>query len=172
MHPQDEILEKSDEDSKEMSEKELGPVSMEELGEETESDSEDVFEVSSEEKSDVIDIDGTDIFDEESDPIHDIYFEECFNALGINARAVTRYQKECYLKFGFDDAPYANFPSGRESMYYACITEDYIYNSNSSFSAKNPSRKGGIFLMPLILPVTSHPVSKHALPWWSAQRQR
>lgn len=106
-----EMLENSDEDSKadsnedsnENPEMELGPVSMEELGEETESDSEDVFEVSSEEKSDVIDIDGTDIFDEESDPIHDIYFEECFNALGINARAVTRYQKECYLKFGFDE---------------------------------------------------------------------
>ena len=45
------------------------------------------------------------------------------------------------LKFGFDDAPYANFPSGRESMYYACITEDYIYNSNSSFSAKNPRKR-------------------------------
>ena len=45
------------------------------------------------------------------------------------------------LKFGFDDAPYANFPSGREAMHYACIDGDYIYESNSAFSAKNPRKR-------------------------------
>ena len=45
------------------------------------------------------------------------------------------------LQFGFDDAPYANFPSGKEAMHYACIDDNYIYESNSAFSAKNPRKR-------------------------------
>ena len=59
-----------------------------------------------EQDSEMIDIDGTDIFDEESNPIHDMYFEECFDKLGIDYREPTRYQKECFLKFGFDEIDY------------------------------------------------------------------
>ena len=35
---------------------------------------------------------------EEDDPVHDDYFDEHFEALGIGKREPTRYQKECYLK--------------------------------------------------------------------------
>lgn len=45
------------------------------------------------------------------------------------------------LRFGWDDAPYANFPSGKEGMHYACIDTDYIYCSNSAFSAKHPRKR-------------------------------
>lgn len=49
------------------------------------------------------DMDHTDIFTEEDDPVHDDYFDEHFEALGIGKREPTRYQKECYLKFHFDE---------------------------------------------------------------------
>lgn len=45
------------------------------------------------------------------------------------------------LRFGWDDSPYASFPSGKEGMSYACIDDDYIYCSNSAFSAKNPRKR-------------------------------
>ena len=63
---------------------------------------EDIFKTE-EENSEVLDIDGTDIFDNDSDPEHDDYFEECFDAMGIGHKEPTRYQKECYLKFGFEE---------------------------------------------------------------------
>lgn len=45
------------------------------------------------------------------------------------------------LQFGWDEAPYANFPSGKEGMHYTCIDDDYIYCSNTAFSAKNPRKR-------------------------------
>lgn len=47
-------------------------------------------------------IDGTDIFDNEGTP-DDYLLEIQFKELGIIPLKKTRYQKECYLKFGFDE---------------------------------------------------------------------
>ena len=70
---------------------------------EEEFEEEEISDDGFQDDTDEVNIDGTDIFDEESNSEHDDYFEECFNALGINDRAPTRYQKECYMKFGFDE---------------------------------------------------------------------
>ena len=78
-------------------------IEMPEEEEDPQSGEEEILDVELQEDSDDVNIDGTDIFDEESNSEHDDYFEECFNALGINDREPTRYQKECYLKFGFDE---------------------------------------------------------------------
>jgi hypothetical protein len=52
---------------------------------------------------DYVHIDGTDIFDED-DTASDIeWLEESFKAVGITPVGKTRYQKECFLKFGFDE---------------------------------------------------------------------
>ncbi|MBR0380975.1 MAG: hypothetical protein IJH71_00885 [Eubacterium sp.] len=59
-------------------------------------------EPSLQEADEIGNVDGTDIFAEEEDPIHEDYFEEHFEALGIGRTEPTRYQKECYLKFCFD----------------------------------------------------------------------
>lgn len=52
---------------------------------------------------DVVALDGTDIFDTDSSTEDDDYFEECFTELGIVPLTKTRYQEECYLKFGFQE---------------------------------------------------------------------
>jgi len=53
--------------------------------------------------SEIVAIDGTDIFDEDSNPDDEEYFEECFEELGIVPTTKSRYQEECYLKFGFEE---------------------------------------------------------------------
>ena len=63
----------------------------------------EIFTEEKDQDSETVDIDGTDIFDNDSDPEHDDYFEACFEKLGIGYGEPTRYQKECYLKFGFEE---------------------------------------------------------------------
>ncbi len=48
-------------------------------------------------------VDGTDIFDNEGMPEYDDYLEDEFARIGITPLKKTRYQRECFLKFGFDE---------------------------------------------------------------------
>lgn len=52
---------------------------------------------------DVVAVDGTDIFDQGDSPEIDEYFEECFTEMGIIPIMKSRYQNECFLKFGFNE---------------------------------------------------------------------
>ena len=80
------------------SERELRPA--EEPTEER--DPEDEIEAE-EEDADLVHIDGTDIFDEEGSPETELWLQDSFMAAGITPIGRTRYQMECYLKFGFDE---------------------------------------------------------------------
>ena len=51
---------------------------------------------------DYVAIDGTDIFDETTDD-NDLFFDEVFETLGIVPLEKTRYQNECFMKYGFDE---------------------------------------------------------------------
>lgn len=64
---------------------------------------EEQLEADSEEDADLIHIDGTDIFEDEGMPDDDLWLEESFHAAGITPMEKSRYQRECYLKFGFDE---------------------------------------------------------------------
>ena len=55
------------------------------------------------EDPDYVAIDGTDIFDTSSNSDTDLYLNDCFAELGITEIEKSRYQEECYLKFGFED---------------------------------------------------------------------
>lgn len=89
-----------DEDEKTVSEEvREEEIKSEEVMEDT--PEEDNIEINEQSDSDVMSIDGTDIFDNEADPEHEEYFETCFRELGITEKEETRYQKECYLKYGF-----------------------------------------------------------------------
>ena len=48
-------------------------------------------------------VDGTDIFDNEGLPEYDDFLENEFERIGITPLTKTRYQRECFLKFGFDE---------------------------------------------------------------------
>lgn len=48
-------------------------------------------------------VDGTDIFDESHMDEFEDYFNDEFEDLGISPLMKTRYQEDCFLKFGFDD---------------------------------------------------------------------
>lgn len=52
---------------------------------------------------DIVAIDGTDIFDEQGTNEDNEYFEGCFEDMGIISLDKSRYQKECFLRFGFDE---------------------------------------------------------------------
>lgn len=52
---------------------------------------------------DLIHIDGTDIFDNEGMPEDNDYLELSFQEMGLTPITKTRYQKECYLKYGFEE---------------------------------------------------------------------
>ena len=49
------------------------------------------------------DVDGTDIFDESGEVEDNLIFELEFKAQGLMPITRTRYQRECFLKFGFDE---------------------------------------------------------------------
>ena len=49
------------------------------------------------------DVDGTDIFDTDGMPEDNEWLELQFKAMGLIPLTKTRYQKECFLKFGFDE---------------------------------------------------------------------
>ena len=63
----------------------------------------DILETGEEDSPDLIHVDGTDIFDTEGMPEDNAFLEESFEALGLTPIAKSRYQKECFLKFGFDE---------------------------------------------------------------------
>ena len=52
---------------------------------------------------DIVAIDGTDIFDEDGTIEDKEYFDDCFIDAGIISLEKSRYQNECYLKFGFEE---------------------------------------------------------------------
>lgn len=52
---------------------------------------------------DLIHIDGTDIFDNEGMPEDNDYLEASFTAMGLTPITKSRYQRECFLKFGFEE---------------------------------------------------------------------
>ncbi|MCR4586958.1 MAG: hypothetical protein K5682_00995 [Lachnospiraceae bacterium] len=54
------------------------------------------------ENPEIASIDGTDIFDETGTDEDNDFLEECFVERGIVSPQKSRYQEECYLKFGFN----------------------------------------------------------------------
>ena len=64
---------------------------------------EDEFEPEATDDADLVHIDGTDIFEDEGIPEDNDWLEEHFIAAGIVPIKKTRYQKECYLKYGYED---------------------------------------------------------------------
>jgi hypothetical protein len=64
---------------------------------------EDDFEPNDTDDPDLVHIDGTDIFDNEGMPEDNEYLEMCFQEMGLTPLRKSRYQKECYLKFGFEE---------------------------------------------------------------------
>ncbi len=48
-------------------------------------------------------IDGTGVFEDETMPGDGLWLEDAFKAAGIAPAEQTRYQRECYLKYGFDE---------------------------------------------------------------------
>lgn len=65
--------------------------------------SEDEFEPDSTEDPDLVHIDGTDIFDNEGMPEDNDFLELSFQEMGLTPITKTRYQRECYLKYGFEE---------------------------------------------------------------------
>lgn len=65
-------------------------------------DSEDEIEHVNDE-AEIAHVDGTDIFEETTDIETEDYFEERFKAMGLEIKQNSRYQKECFLKFGFEE---------------------------------------------------------------------
>jgi len=55
------------------------------------------------EDAEYLHIDGTDIFDDEGTSADNEWLEESFKTVGIVPVSKTRYQNECFLKFGFDE---------------------------------------------------------------------
>lgn len=64
---------------------------------------EDQLEEMIDDDPDLIHIDGTDIFDNDGLPEDNDYFDLAFKEMGLEPTIKTRYQKECYLKFGFEE---------------------------------------------------------------------
>lgn len=73
------------------------------LSEDTETFDEDEFMPKGEEDPDLVAIDGTDIFDNEGMPEDNEYLESSFAAMGLVPITKSRYQRECFLKFGFEE---------------------------------------------------------------------
>lgn len=53
--------------------------------------------------ADLVHIDGTDIFDDTDHASDDLWLEDRFAEAGITPIQKSRYQKECFLKFGFEE---------------------------------------------------------------------
>jgi hypothetical protein len=53
--------------------------------------------------ADLADIDGTDIFEEDGAPLDTEWLEDRFVEAGITPVEKSRYQRECYLKYGYED---------------------------------------------------------------------
>lgn len=59
--------------------------------------------VDEKEDADLVHLDGTDIFENEGMPDDNLWLDDVFTALGITPVQNSRYQRECYLKFGFNE---------------------------------------------------------------------
>lgn len=70
---------------------------------ETEEHKEDEFEPSDNADPDIAAIDGTDIFDNEGLPEDNDYLEHCFEEAGIVPLTKSRYQNECFIKYGYEE---------------------------------------------------------------------
>ena len=92
-------LEESEGEKKESGTDHAAPAVFE--SEEEESHPEDLLPDDSEDAADLVHVDGTDIFEEEGMPEDNLWLEDAFLAAGIPAPEKSRYQRECYLKFGF-----------------------------------------------------------------------
>lgn len=53
--------------------------------------------------ADLVHIDGTDIFDDTDHTADNLWLEDRFAEMGITPIQKSRYQKECFLKFGFEE---------------------------------------------------------------------
>lgn len=60
-------------------------------------------ELESDADADLVHIDGTDIFEGETVSADDVWLEDQFAEMGITPLKKSRYQSECFLKFGFDE---------------------------------------------------------------------
>lgn len=69
----------------------------------TEARADDEFQPEGTNDPDLVAVDGTDIFDNEGMPEDNEYLESWFTALGITPITKSRYQRECFLKFGFEE---------------------------------------------------------------------
>ena len=96
-------LEKQEDDDSAVKEETVSGDSHEMGSEEKEICAEDLLEPRDEADADIIHIDGTDIFDDVGLADNNDWLEESFAAAGIAPIRKTRYQIECYLKFGFED---------------------------------------------------------------------
>ena len=63
---------------------------------------EDEFVPNPKEDPDIVAIDGTDIFEGDGLPEDNEYFERCFEEMGLVQLTPTRYQKNCYIKYGYE----------------------------------------------------------------------
>lgn len=61
------------------------------------------IEIEKQYNPEIIVTDGTDIFENETLSGDEEYLEECFERIGIVSLEKSRYQKECYLNFGFNE---------------------------------------------------------------------
>lgn len=64
---------------------------------------EDELELIENADPDLVHIDGTDIFDNEGIPEDNDYLELSFAEMGLSPLTKSRYQRECFLKFGFEE---------------------------------------------------------------------
>lgn len=64
---------------------------------------EDEFISMDEADPDLVHIDGTDIFENDGMPEDNDYLESSFVAMGLTPITRSRYQRECFLKFGFEE---------------------------------------------------------------------
>lgn len=72
-------------------------------GDTNEEHPEDEFEIDNIGDPDLVHIDGTDIFDNEGMPEDNDYLELSFQEIGLTPLTKSRYQKECYLKYGYEE---------------------------------------------------------------------
>lgn len=61
------------------------------------------FRTDGNDNPDIEDVDGTDIFENDGMPEDNEYFEDIFRAAGIFKTEKSRYQMECFLKFGYEE---------------------------------------------------------------------
>ena len=61
------------------------------------------FDPDSIDDPELVHTDGTDIFDQEGDPWDKEYFDSEFARMGLDPIVKTRYQKEAFLKYGFEE---------------------------------------------------------------------